>query len=351
VANETVFGVDLTKATAEIDAKYKGGGQPPGGAGGEGESHADAGDSDLAPETELENAPEAEEATEEGEGNQPLPKAPEEGEGTEFGITKDGKIRLYGKTYSPVELSLALEKLEGIEKSEAENQKFEEHFEADIEELRRNPSLIHVMAQRGYPEAFVHRAAKILRSEGIMIPRQSAPAAKPASNGSEGSPESTTTPPNSRPIRMEDLPKELVERINKALAISDKAQVQGWSDEITKTYEAYDSKHKIDPEMAVKVQRLADAELKALSSKGHKIVDDEGKVRTELVRRVYESAHRSLKAQLDKRVRSVVTGQKKANSSVRDNGNGGVVPTRPKEKAKTVRQAANEWIADIDAQR
>lgn len=333
-----VFGVDVDAAVSEINAKHSGGdaGGAPAHAVG---SISDGGaPDDGAPDTALEG----DETPKSAEGVPGVEKKPEEkaDDGTEFAVTPDGKVRIGDKTYSPVELSLLLEKTARYEAQLAKAREFEAHFQADLEALKQRPALVHKMEEAGYPRQFVERAKLMLRAEGIQIPGPGEPA--------KAQPVAETSQAEARKLSVKDLPDELIEKIEAAYGFANEQKVAGLADRIGRVYDEYAKSKNLDSEVVKQATKLADAELEALSSKGYAILDEKGQLRSDIVRKVFQSAHRSLQTQIDKRVRSVVTDQRRVNASVRDRGNGGVVPSRPAETPKTLKDARQSWLRELE---
>lgn len=282
-------------------------------------------DSQPSPDAQSETVESAPD-NEGGESPKEDPKSPEV-----IDLDKLERVRFKGRELTRKELedgwlmredyTRKTQSLSEARKQFEEHQKFTDNFQYDIEKVIENPALMDQLRQI-YPPQFVKAAEKILARLGHDTGERT---------------ESVQLPPDVQEklqkvdsiLSWKEQVEQKVQQANEAKA---DAQIETWFSKFGQKYSEAD-------EEVVNAKAVILAE--QLEKEGKSISESD-------LEKLFKADHEHREKRYAERYRSQIAKQKEAQKQGHDIGAGGGVPSTPPIKAKTIKEATDQFLSGIE---
>ncbi len=234
------------------------------------------------------------------------------------------KFRFDGREWTPKELKSAYMFQSDYSKKTAEvaeQRKYAENFDADLEKVVRDPSLM-AQLRDVYPKNFVAIAEQIIRRVGT----QNTP--------SRENPGQASSAPDPRDEKLSKMESKFSEW-ERSQREAEEAKIGSWLDN---QFSTLGTKY---PLVNSTLQEVVSARAEVLANRGTEITD-------KVLDKLFKQVNDDVKAHMDKTYKVKVDEQIKAGSKAKDTGSGGGVPGQAPKTDKTIKQATDRWLADLE---
>jgi len=239
-------------------------------------------------------------------------------------LDKQERVRFDGREWSVKELRNAyLMHGDYTRKTQelAETRKYAENFAADLQTVLRQPELLSELAKI-YPAEYVRRAEALLSEL-----KNGNGSTQNASASQQESPQKPNLPPEFQEILSW---KKQVEQERH------EERVQATQRELDSLFDKYGKTYDLANQKAVNNAAIA------LVEAGHKLTP-------QALEKLFKQEHEENKARFEKLYSSKVQAQKQAGLKARDAGPGGSAPGASPKVARTMREARDQWLKDLEA--
>jgi hypothetical protein len=203
----------------------------------------------------------------------------------------------------------------------AEARKFADNFEHDLNTVLQSPERLQELKSL-YPESYWKIAERILEARGKVT---ESPAAKP---------ESTQAPQTPRELQ------ELMAWKNQVQAEQTEHRVQFIQNKLDQDFEKFGKQYDFaDPE-TVNSRALAWVEANPKNQLTPKVLEA-----------LFKQHHEQAKTRYEKYYGNKVEQQKRAGFKAKDAGPGGSTPGAAPKRPKTITEAKQQWLSDLEAAR
>lgn len=229
-------------------------------------------------------------------------------------LEKLGKIKFEGREWTAQELKSAMMMQQDYSRKTAEiaqERKYHENLEADLESVRANPQLVGQFKAL-YPQKF-HQYLKYADSQTQSTGHQQSA-----------------------------VPQEVLTKLEELTAFKTNFEVKNLEAEVDQAYSKLSEKYPMADEVSVTAR--AERALK----QGAQLRDAEGKLNVSELEKIFKAEHERIKQVVDTHYKTQFEQQKAASSKARDVAGGGGVPGQSPERM-TFDQATQKAIKDYSA--
>jgi uncharacterized FlaG/YvyC family protein len=237
-------------------------------------------------------------------------------------LDKQERVRFEGREWSVKDLRNAyLMREDYTRKTQelAEARKYADNFDADLSTVLREPNRLSDFA-RIYPPSYVEKVQRILE---------------------RANPESAQASSQGQAQRPAELPPEMRELLQFK---------QTWEQE-RKEQAIQSTQRELDTMFSDFGKKYEFANHKAVNNAAISVVEAGHKLTPQLLEKLFKQEHEDMKALFEKSYKNKVQAQKQAGFKARDAGPGGSAPGAAPKVNKTLREARDQWLSDLEAQK
>lgn len=244
-------------------------------------------------------------------------EAPSKTEQELLDLDKLERFRFAGKEWTPKDLrnsQLMREDYTKKTQEVAEARKFADNFPADLDKVLKDPSLLTQL--RGvYPQYYVDLAQRYLEKMA------------------QGSQQSPTQKQNPDPYH---------DRISKIESVLSKWESDNYASEVKRIDSWLDNTYqKLG-------QKYPDADSEVISARAEVLAQSGNKITESILEKLYKQHDGEVRARFEKRYKSKVDEQLTTGLKGKDTGAGGGIPGAAPRGFKTLKEAKNQLLSDID---
>lgn len=207
-------------------------------------------------------------------------------------------------------------------KPESEHAKFDLNFRFDLAAVLESPSLLAKFRQI-YPPEYVQLAERALKAQGVQ----------PAQDASKATTDAKPADPRFEEVYQIAQEWKSAQREQRVSEI--KSALDSSFEKLGKKYPD------ADPE-------VINSRLFAMRQQGVELRTKEGKLREDVIEKLFKEDHAKREAAYEAKYRQKVDAQKRANNQARDVGKGGSASSPPPVKPRTIKEATAAALASLE---